>query len=206
VTQWGENVDLETMREVHIGIESGKYLPWDYNYLMYSALKDALGGFTAAGVTFLPVGGIQESEYVRWLDDVDRLRFRVPQLGINRIRDGLENEFLRVGEHFLKLGESNIFELEPQPVLESELVVITSEEEDRGVYPEQFHYHIGKRLGYEFGLGIGCEIGNRKRVHIAGHRHFGHSVRVIGLSNEQSLYLQRHGLGESRAMGLGVFE
>ena len=49
------------------------------------------------------------------------------------------------------------------------------------------------------------ELRGRRRVTVAGRRIVGYSVRVSGLSAEESLALQEKGLGGKRRMGCGVF-
>jgi hypothetical protein len=57
----------------------------------------------------------------------------------------------------------------------------------------------------ERGIRGELELSGRLSLRVAGQRILGHSVRVLGLSSEDSLKLQIHGLGGKRTMGCGIF-
>lgn len=189
-------------------ILQGATVPLDYRYLVYSMLKkECRPNLTKRGWQLLPMFGRPRGDLLHFHrdDGLHALQLRLPVRDLGYLRN-LEGRPLRVSQHLLIVGEVVIREPEPAPVLHSELVVITSDSDTRGVRGEEFGLHVGKRLGAMLGhLSFGVEFGERQRIHIAGQRLFGHPVTVKSLSDEESLRLQREGIGESRAMGCGVF-
>lgn len=118
----------------------------------------------------------------------------------------LEGKDIRVSHHMLRLGEPVVRDIEPHHKLRCPLVLVTSDDESRGVRGVDFGVHVGKRLGAMLGhLNFGVDVGTRRAVHIAGSRCFGHPVTVKSLTDEESVMLQCAGIGESRGMGLGAF-
>lgn len=184
-------------------------MPLDYRYLVYAMLKtECRGDLTARGWQLLPMRGRERGDLLHFHrdDGLHALRVRLPLEDLGHLRK-IEHTIVRVSQHLLALGEVVVRDIRPHPVVHSEIVVVTSDSDTRGVRGEEFGFHVGKRLGVMLGhLNFGVEIGKRTRMHVHGQRLFGHPVTVKSLTNEESLLLLHEGLGESRAMGAGVFE
>jgi CRISPR-associated protein Cas6 len=205
--QWGGDIHLESLVECVFPIVMGGSIPADYRYLLYSALKAEFPQLTERGWSFLPIAGEPQGDLLELRADRQyELAVRMPRVDLQFV-EGMSKHAVRIGNHIIVLGEPRVRPIRPAPVLRSDLVIITSDDETRGVRGIEYGMHIGKRLGAMLGhLDFGVKIGDRRRIHIRGTRCFGHVVTVLSVSNDESLKLQRHGLGESRAMGCGVFE
>lgn len=195
--------------DAYLPISAGATVPLDYRYLVYSMLKhECRSDLTARGWQLLPIHGRVRGDLLHFHrhDGLHALRVRLPISDLGYLRK-IEGRPVHVSQHLLIMGEVVLREMQPAPVLGAELVVVTSDAETRGVRGEEYGLHVGKRLGAMLGrLDFGAQIGKREAIHIAGSRCFGHSLRVMGLTDDESLLLQRVGIGEKRAMGCGVFE
>jgi len=137
-------------------------------------------------------------------DGLHAFRIRLPLEDVGYTHQ-LVDRPITIGGHLLILGEPVIRELQPKPVLHADLVLVSSDKATRGVSGLDFGLHIGKRLGAILQrTTFGVKFGDRRAVHIKGSRLFGHAVTVLGLDDEESLLLQRDGIGEARSMGCGV--
>lgn len=179
------------MVEAYLPIREGATVPEDWRYLVYSMLKhECRPDITARGWQLLPIHGRKRGDLIHFHrdDGLHCLRLRVPVGDLGYLAK-LEGRPVRVSQHLLILGEPCVREIARAPVLHSEIVVITSDEEDRGVRGEEYGLHVGKRLGAMLGhLDFGVDIGKRT------------------LTPEESARLQLEGIGESRGIGCGVFE
>lgn len=186
----------------------GATVPEDHYYLVYSMLKTKCReDLTARGWTFRPLRGRQIEDMIHFhrKDGPPSLIIRCPMEDLGYIHK-LEGKDIRVSHHLLRLGEPVVRDIEPHHKLHSPLVLVTSDDESRGVRGVDFGVHAGKRLGAMLGhLNFGVDVGPRRAVHIAGSRCFGHPVTVKSLTAEESMMLQCTGIGESRGMGLGAF-
>lgn len=201
--------DGDVLMDAYLPLRAGATVPADYRYLVYSMLKhECRPDLTARGWQLLPIHGRLRGDLLHFdrRDGLHCLRVRLPIADLGYLRK-IEGKPVRVSHHLLIVDEVVVRELRPAPVLHSELVVITSDDDDRGVRGEEYGMHVGKRIGAMLGrIDVGIQIGQRSRLHIAGNRIFGHPVTVRGLTSEESMRLQREGIGESRGMGCGVFE
>lgn len=181
--QWG---DLE------FEVTHGTGIPKDYHYILYSAVKSKYSSLTDDGWKVYSKNG--------------NVVIRCAEKYVEDAVGTLAEDFLRLGDDILRLGMASWDRIKPIPVMTSTPVIVTSDSEDRGVRPPDYHYHIGKRLGCLIeSKNFGCDIHEREPVHIAGTRHFGHRVTIKGMSDKESILLQKRCIGESNAMGLGVF-
>jgi CRISPR-associated protein Cas6 len=111
----------------------------------------------------------------------------------------LAGKRLVIGGDSLQVGVPHVQALRPSPVLAARLVTTRNGQDER-----RFDGEITRQLN---GLGITASAirGRRRVVRIKDKTVVGYGVRVAGLSAEESLRLQEHGLGGRRKMGCGVF-
>lgn len=132
------------------------------------------------------------------LADDARLALRLPAERIAAALP-LTGRTLRVGEHALQVGVPDIRVLIPAADVASRHVIIKGFME-----PEPFAVAVRTQLD---ALEVAGEVvvGARRIQPIHGKRVVGFGVRVLGLSDVESLLLQSRGVGGRRRMGCGLF-
>ena len=138
---------------------------------------------------------------------VERLTALLPLMGVT----------LSVAGHPLQLGAPTVFPLAPSSSLDARIVVLKltdapksqSSSEDREVLDNaalaaRYQTELSRQAQR---LGISSEpvLCGREELRVHGKRIVGFSVRFGSLSADESLALQRHGLGGKRRMGCGIF-
>jgi CRISPR-associated protein Cas6 len=111
----------------------------------------------------------------------------------------LAGQSLEVGGDRLRVGVPQVTALRPAPTL-SARIVTTRNGQETG----RFDAEIARQL---LALGIRAmpTRGPRRCFRIKDKTVIGFGMRVSGLSPDESIRLQEHGLGGRRKMGLGVF-
>lgn len=188
----------------------GATIPLDYAYGLYSALcrvVPTLHGDRRIGVH--PVRGVKLERGRLTLVPQSRLRLRMPSGEIGTYL-ALGGERLDLGGSFLRIGIPRSEPLRPSSRLTSRLVTIGHRSE-----PEEFLDSVSRQLS-----GLGVRAGAsflpspdparpgepcRRIVRIKGRKIVGYAVRIEGLTAEESLAVQEHGLGSRRRMGCGLF-
>ncbi len=186
---------------------TGDHIPLDYGYPLFSALSrlvPELHGDLRVGVH--PIRGVRLGPRVLTLVASSRLRIRLPP-------EDLVSYIGLSGAHFdlegcgLDVGIPRVEPLIPAASLSSRLVTIKGSED-----LDTFRA-TARRLLSEAGIDaqpvLGGEPGDggpaRRVFRIKGRRLVGFSLRVVGLTAEESIRLQERGLGGRRRMGCGVF-
>ncbi|MDZ7703321.1 MAG: type I-MYXAN CRISPR-associated protein Cas6/Cmx6 [Trueperaceae bacterium] len=184
-------------------IKMGGAIPYDHHYALHGAIKSEHVDFSERGWRPLRIKGARQGGLLELDAGESELRIRLPKSDTDHIDLG---SVLRISDFVLVLGDPYIQPIRPAPVLKSDVVLITSDDERWGVTGVDYGVHIGKRLGAMFGhLHFGVEVGDRRPVHVSGQKHHGNPVTVKGLSDDESIRLQVEGIGQKRAMGCGVF-
>jgi CRISPR-associated protein Cas6 len=186
---------------------SGKQLPADHGYLLYSAISrgfPALHGVEWLGIEL--ISGFPAGEGLIALPDRGAtLRLRIPA---DHYRDvlPLSGKRLDIGDHQIRLGLPAARPLEPAPSLYTRVVTIKKFTE-----PEPFLEAVNRQLD-ALDVKGGVELPRdeqgryrRRIVTIHGKSVVGFSVAVHDLNDEDSLKLQSFGIGGRRAMGCGIF-
>ena len=188
----------------------GTTIPLDYGYGLFSALcrvVPRLHGDRRVGVH--PIRGMRLGPRRLTLVPQSRLRLRLPSEEIAPYL-ALAGSTLELDGDQLAVGIPRVEPLRSSPDLTSRLVTIGHLTE-----PDAVLESLGRQLS---GLGVAAgpsfapsphpdRLGepSRRVLRIKGRRIVGHAVRVLGLSAEESLIVQEHGLGSRRRMGCGVF-
>lgn len=189
-------------------------LPVTYAYPLYAALTrqwpwlheaDDVGVFSLRGSHMK--GRIQPGPQ-------PQLRVRTAATRLPQVIS-LTGKRLQLDEAELQVGVPRVVPLRPAASLYGRLVQIKLADVADGITPEAFLQSAAKQLA---ALNIRAEptIPLRQRgprageplrrvLHIKGERHVGFAMLIEGLSADESLRLQEHGLGGRRKMGCGLF-
>ena len=189
---------------------SGTTIPLDYGYALFSALSrvvPALHGDRRVGVH--PIRGVRLAPRRLTLVPQSRLRLRLPSEEVATYL-ALAGSTLDLDGDRMMVGIPRVEPLRPAASLVSRLVTI-----GRLIEPGPFEESIRRQLR---SLGVSAEpsfvpesspsragLPTRRVLRIKGRRIVGYALRVDGLTAEESLIVQEHGLGSRRRMGCGVF-
>jgi CRISPR-associated protein Cas6 len=176
---------------------SGERLARDYAGGLYRALAAALPWLNdepLAGVH--PMRGLTPCADGLLIGGRTRLLLRAPA---RRAADceRLQGARLEVPAP-LTIGRVSVRELLPYPVLHAKLVVTGAEEE------ADFVADVERGIAE---LDVDCEmiVGRRGELRVGNERLAGFSLMLHGMSAEESLHVQAHGLGLHRKFGCGLF-
>jgi CRISPR-associated protein Cas6 len=189
---------------------SGTSIPLDYGYALFGAISrivPAIHGDRRIGVH--PIRGIKTGPGRLSLVPQSRLRLRLPSeeigmyLPVAGARLDLQGSLVRVG---VPRAET----LEPFTALVSRIVTIGHHSESG-----EFLESVNRQL-IEMQVQPSAELvrssdpsragqPSRRILKVKDRKLVGYAVRIEGLSDMESLILQRNGLGSRRRMGCGVF-
>ena len=177
----------------------GETLPSDHGYLLYSALCEEcpeLHGASWWGLHTIP--GTVRGDGRILLQDRPSMGLRLPADRIGTVLS-LAGKKLRVGNQSIRCAPPTVRPLESASAVSARIVCIKGFME-----PEEFEGAIRRQLN---GFGVDCpvQIGPRKVLQIRQHTVVGFSVRISEVDPDQSLELQRQGLGGRRRFGCGMF-
>ncbi len=185
----------------------GRQLPADHGYALYSAVTRALPELHGQ-----PWLGIELVSGVPWREGIialptrgAALRLRVPADRYGQLLP-LAGRRLNIAAHPLRLGIPTARPLQPASSLYARVVTIKKFTE-----PEPFLDAARRQLD---ALGVTATLElpvndegrvRRRIITIRDHHIVGFSLAAHGLSDEDSIKLQTHGLGGRRSMGCGHF-
>ncbi len=188
----------------------GSTIPLDHGYALFGALcrvVPGLHGDRRVGVH--PIRGIRMQPRRLTLVPQSLLRLRLPSEEIGSYLELAGSRIDLEGDH-LSVGIPRVEPLRPAARLAARLVTI-----GRLVEPAAFEESIRRQLA---GYGVSAVPKllpstdparegqpTRRVLRIKGRKIVGHAVGVEGLTAEESLIVQEHGLGSRRRMGCGVF-
>ena len=178
---------------------NGSIVPVDHGYALYAALSRILPEIhEAENVGVHPIRGIYDGNGKLQLSDFSRLVLRLPDEEIRSYLK-LAGKRLEVDEHLLSVGVPEVRLLLPVASLRARLITI------KGFLNEEEFLEAAKRQLQS--LNIACEtvLGQRGTFRVKDKQVVGFEVVVAGLTAEDSVKLQEHGLGGRRKMGCGVF-
>jgi CRISPR-associated protein Cas6 len=196
---------------------TGDRIPRDHGYALYAALSravPALHGSPWLGVH--PLSATLVDKVHLQLGPRSKLRLRLPAARIVAVLP-LAGMTLDVAGCELRLGAPSLHQLVPAASLDARLVAIKLTKAprllvgdlERGTldmsgFAERYVSEIKRQL-VSLGVDRPFELRGRRSVTVGGRRIVGYSVRVMGLSADQSISLQETGIGGKRRMGCGVF-
>jgi CRISPR-associated protein Cas6 len=176
---------------------AGVTLPRDYAFALFRAVVTHLPWFeTEQGAGIHPLRGAPTDYGVMLLPRRARLVLRLPR---NRVADAsaLTGRTMSIGGRALEVGVATVRELQPYGALYAHLVATGCDEEQR------FLAGIASQLK---ALAAQCALicGRRRSVRAADREVVGFGLMLHELVPEQSLLLQRVGLGAERRLGCGI--
>lgn len=178
----------------------GRTLPSDHGYRLYGAICRVLPEMHGADWWGLhTVRGARSGAGVIVLPRQPRLGIRVAADQIARVLP-LAGQQLEVDGHRIGLGAPTVQATSPDAALSARVVTIKGFTE-----PDAFKAAVERQLAEMEVSGAVVEVGPRKIVAIDDRKVVGFSLRVTGLTPEQSIKLQEQGIGGRRRMGCGLF-
>lgn len=190
----------------------GNLIPRDHGYALYGALSRALPELHEAkwiGVHSIDARRLGKNTLA--LRPRGTLTLRVPVERIGTCLP-LAGKTLDITGNAVTIGVPTAHPLVPAPTLDARLVVIKLTDGIQGElasfdaarFKARFEEAARRQLE-RLGITATLETCGRSSITVGGRRVLGCAVRVSGLTPEQSLALQTHGLGGKRTMGCGIF-
>ncbi len=177
---------------------TGRSLPADHGYALYSALCGALPELHGADWWGLhTVRGRRDGKGAILFGRHARFGMRIFVGELTRVVP-LSGAELDVGGHSLCLRAPSVTPVVAHSAISARIVTIKGYME-----PESFGPAVALQLAMR-DIEAGIEVGARKIVNIAGHKVVGFSLRLTGLTGEQALALMEEGLGGRRRLGCGL--
>ena len=178
---------------------NGSAIPVDHGYALYATLSRIVPEIhPATDIGVHPIRGIYNGNGKLQLSDSSRLVLRLPDTAIRPYLN-LSGKRLQVDECLLSVGVPEVRMVMPVAHLRARLVTI------KGFLQEaEFLAAAGRQLQ---SLCITCEprLGQRRTFRLKEKQVVGFEMTVDGLTAEDSVRLQEHGLGGRRKMGCGMF-
>jgi CRISPR-associated protein Cas6 len=183
---------------------AGAEVPVDHGYALFGAIARALGE-DLHRAEWLAVAGIRATPGPRGLlvlpGGVGELRIRLPPERVAMF-SALRGRRLDLRGYRVRAGDATVVELTPGRALRARIVT-TKVRGDVGD-AEVFRRALSDRLR-ELGVHARMELGARRVLQVAGDRVVGYQVSLHELNAQDSLRVQRAGLGGRRRFGCGVF-
>ncbi|MBX3463786.1 MAG: type I-MYXAN CRISPR-associated protein Cas6/Cmx6 [Planctomycetes bacterium] len=196
---------------------SGRSVPLDHGYALYSALANRLACLhDARWLGVHPLAGERVDGDRLALPSRPELRLRIPVEHIPTVLP-LVGCTLDVAGHPLMVGVPTIRGLNPSRALDARLVVIkitglarrctAGMERETIDVPELERRFLAeaKRQLAKMEVAGDLAVTGRRSLRVGGRRVVGFSVRVQDLSEPGSIVLQEQGLGGKQTMGCGIF-
>ena len=173
-------------------------IPVDHGYALYAALSRILPEIhEAEAVGVHPIRGMYSGNGNLQLSDSSRLVLRLPDEEIRPYLK-LAGRRLEVDEHPLSVGVPEVRMLLPVARLRARLVTI------KGFLDEVQFLEAAQRQLQSLDVTGEVMVGQRRTFRVKEKQVVGFEVVVTGLTAEDSVRLQEHGLGGRRKMGCGV--
>jgi CRISPR-associated protein Cas6 len=183
--------------DVVFGLE-GRAVALDYADLLWRALLAELPWLADEGRAGVhPLAGVSAGDTELYLTRRARLSLRLPSEDCEAVRC-LSGRMLDLGGEVRVIGEPRQKSLVPVKVLYSSFVTVGEQDEGR------FLAACRQQLSQ---LGIGGQMicGKARRAVGADATWQGYSLMLHDLAKEESLCLQRSGVGNERKRGCGIF-
>lgn len=178
---------------------SGSTLRIDHGYALYGALSRLTPGLhQLSNIAIDLIEGVPVDNQHLTLTPHSTLKIRIPEPFLDLFLP-LAGQRLELDGHLIDLAPPVFNEILPSPALYSRIVTIKGY-----TSPENFQEAIQRQL-MSLGIHTALRIGPRRITCISNHHIVGFGVRLLKLENEDSLLLQKVGLGGRRKMGCGFF-
>lgn len=179
---------------VNIPLSAGVRVEEDCGYRLLSALTQVSPGIHGCPeIQIAPVRGSRAPNGWLRTDAKSVLHIRGPEEVIRPLSGAWVTIY---NNRALGLGRMVEVQPVPAPTLVSRMVIF-----EGAVDPSDFLQKLASRVP----IGASFTLNRRRTVVVKGRTFIGYGVRLEGLSPEQSLYVQEHGIGKFTSMGCGVF-
>lgn len=185
----------------------GSWLPADHGYGLFGAIankKPEIRKLKDYGILTIPGFGDKRGKIALTKESRCRVRVTVSKIPLFY---QLVGETLKIGIHSITLGTPEIYPLKPSSRLRSRIVVISNYQE-----PDSFLRAVQDQLEALEVKAIATIPPNRqgevsrKTIKVKTDTKVGFSVHLDQLSDEDSIKVQRLGIGGKRHMGCGFFQ
>jgi CRISPR-associated protein Cas6 len=197
----------------------GKTLPADHGYALYAAVKkrlqetddELLPKDLPSEVRLCSVSGLPDQAGMIYLNRGSRLRLRCPSKQIQLWYRFLQNQVFDIRGHLIRLVQPRITLPEASNTLAARLVTFKLNSIDHTDVPRYFLESCQKgleRLEVKGQVFIPSDANGdlaRRTLQVKDKKIVGYGVVVEGLSSDDSLKLQWHGLGGRQHFGCGWF-
>ncbi len=190
---------------------TGKFLPLDNGYIIYSALSRICPNIHKLNtISIHPIAGIPNSDKQLTLTKRSRLQIRIPIEQIPQIYEFLVEQTFNIDQSKFHLGIPEYKALTSSSTVYSRLVVIR-----RCIEPEVF-LEAAQRQLRELDIQGNIKLLKKKNAQLQCRQMVmkkkegtfpirGYGVEVTDLNEADSLKLQQHGIGGKHKMMCGVF-
>lgn len=187
--------------DLSFSLQSSSPIWSDHGFSLFGAISRVLPeAHEANGVGILPIAGSQIGQRKIQIDARSRLTLRISSSDIARWIP-LAGKKLEVDGALLQVGVPEVRSLVPTTAIRSRLVT-TKNGQDQARFEAEIRRQIEA-------LGVSPEaivsIIKRRTIRIHSKEVVGYEIVIEGLSFDDSLAIQTHGLGGRRHMGCGVF-
>ncbi|MBN8564104.1 MAG: type I-MYXAN CRISPR-associated protein Cas6/Cmx6 [Leptolyngbya sp. UWPOB_LEPTO1] len=197
----------------------GKTLPADHGYALYAAVKkrlqetddELLPKDLPSEVRLCSVSGLPDRVGMIYLNRRSRLRLRCPAEQMQLWYRFLQNQVFDIRGHLVRLVQPRITLPEASDTLAARLVTFKLNSIDHVDVPRYFLESCQKgleRLEVKGQVFIPSDANgdlSRRTLQVKDKKIVGYGVVVEGLSSDDSLKLQWHGLGGRQHFGCGWF-
>lgn len=183
---------------VEVALACRGRIPVDHGYALYAAVSKVVP-LKERGWALLPVRGRASRGGLRLATDESAVRLRLPVLEVGDLIP-LADATLEVQGQGIRLGECRVSALRPRSSLRSRFVTIAG----RGQDTDDMSEAVLDQLAV-MGVGGAVAVGPRRVMRVSGRVIRGYAVEVRGLGDQDSLQIQRFGIGGRRRMTAGSF-
>lgn len=197
----------------------GKTLPADHGYALYAAVKkclqetddELLPKDLPSEVRLCSVSGLPDRAGMIYLNRGSRVRLRCPSEQVQLWYRFLQNQVFDIRGHLIRLVQPRITLPEASDTLAARLVTFKLDSIDHADVPRYFLESCQKgleRLEVKGQVFIPSDANGdlaRRTLQVKDKKILGYGVVVEGLTPDDSLKLQWHGLGGRQHFGCGWF-
>ena len=198
----------------------GQTLPADHGFSLYSAIKNLChkqqptllnDNNLSSDVLLSSISGVSNKSGMIYLNKYSRFRLRCPAEDATQWYRFLQNQVLDIRGHLIRLVQPRLTLPEISSLLKARLVIFHLQQWNTQEAPLYFLESCQKALDQENIHGKAFINSNSqgdlalRSIRIKDKNILGYGVVIEGLSNEDSLKLQGHGLGGRKHFGCGWF-
>lgn len=195
---------MEPVVDIFFPVISRDPLPADHGYILYAAISRMLPEVhNENGIAVHPIAGRLIGNRMMQPIETSHLAIRLTANQIPLVIQ-LAGRSLNLADQTLRVGIPSVKALVPATALRSRITTTKN-----GENADHFRSELRRQLAL---LNVSSDIDltlpllpARRTIRIKGKEIVGHEVILTGISAQESLDIQIHGLGGRRHMGCGIF-